>query len=348
MTAADLGRDEERLVMRFALFGCGRIGKVHADSIAAHPQAKLAWACHPREQAARVFASEYSADASTDVDAVLADPRVDAIVVASPTPTHVDLVTRGVLAGKAVLCEKPIDVDITRVDACWQQIKSENPTVMMGFNRRFDPSFRAVRDRIRAGEVGRLEQLIIISRDPAPPPPGHVAHSGGLFRDMTIHDFDMARFLLGEVVEVQATGANLISEEIAAAGDVDSAVVVLRGADGALCHITNSRRCAFGYDQRIEAFGELGMLTAENLRPTGVCFAGGDATEVADPYLNFYLDRYIPAYRAELHHFIKAVETGTQPEPGFADGRAALALADAAGESLRSGRVVRVEASPRD
>lgn len=166
-------------MVRFALLGCGRIGRVHADSIAAHPRAELAWACHPREQAARVFASDYGADASTDVDALLADPRVDAIVVASPTSTHVDLVTRGVLAGKAVLCEKPIDVDMTRVDACWEQIKSANPTVMMGFNRRFDASFQTVRDRIRAGDIGRLEQLIVISRDPAPPPPGYVASSGG-------------------------------------------------------------------------------------------------------------------------------------------------------------------------
>jgi len=328
-------------MMRFALIGCGKIGKVHADSIAAHPRAELAWACHPREQAARTFAAEYGAKASTDVDTVLADPSVDAILIASPTSTHVDLITRGVLAGKAALCEKPIDLDITRVDACWEQIKSENPTVMMGFNRRFDPSFRAVRDRIRSGEIGRLEQLIIISRDPAPPPPGYVAGSGGLFRDMTIPDFDMAHFLLGDIVEVQAAGGNFISEEIAEVGDIDSASIMMRGADGTLCQIVNSRRCAFGYDQRVEAFGELGMLTVENLRPTGVRFAGGAATEVADPYLSFYLDRYIPSYRAELDHFVTAVETGTPPEPGFADGRATLALADAAGESIRSGRVVR-------
>jgi myo-inositol 2-dehydrogenase/D-chiro-inositol 1-dehydrogenase len=332
-------------VVRFGVFGCGRIGKVHADSIAVHPRAELTWVCDPVEAAARAVGEQYGALSGTDVDAVLADPRVDAVVVASPTPTHVDLIMRGVAAGKAVLCEKPIDLDLARVDSCWQQIKDAAPTVMVGFNRRFDPSFRAVRDRVRGGAIGRLEQLIIISRDPAPPSAEYVAASGGLFRDMTIHDFDMARFLLGEVVEVQATGANLISDEIRDAGDVDSAVVVLRGADGALCHITNSRRCAFGYDQRIEAFGEHGMLTVENLRPTGVRFAGRDATEVADPYLNFIFDRYTPAYRAELDHFISALEKGTQPEPGFADGRAALVLADAADESLRAGRVVRVDST---
>lgn len=232
--------------MRFALVGCGRIGKVHAESIVAHPRAELAWACHLREPVTRIFADEYGAKASTSVDAALADPDVDAILIASPTPTHVDMITRSVLAGKAVLCEKPIDVDISRVDACWEQIKGADPTVMMGFNRRFDPSFRTVRDRIRAGDIGRLEQLIIISRDPAPPPPGYVAGSGGLFRDMTIHDFDMARFLLGEVVAVQATGANCISAEIAEVGDIDSAAIILRSADRALCQIVNRRRCAFG------------------------------------------------------------------------------------------------------
>ena len=191
---------------------------------------------------------------------MLGDPSIDAVVVASPTPTHVDLLTRAVRTGKAVLCEKPIDLDITRVDACRAAIGALADRVMLGFNRRFDPSFADIRARVQAGEIGTLEQLTIISRDPAPPPAGYVTTSGGLFRDMTIHDFDMARFFLGDVVEVGATGSNLVSSEIAEAGDIDGAVVVLRGAGGALCSITNSRRCAFGYDQRLEAFGERGML----------------------------------------------------------------------------------------
>ena len=195
---------------------------------------------------------------------------------------------------------------------------------------------------VAEGEIGTLEQLVIISRDPAPPPATYVAASGGLFRDMTIHDFDMARFFLGEVVEVMATGANLISDEIAAAGDIDAAVVVLRGALGTLCSITNSRRCAFGYDQRLEAFGELGMLAAANQLPTSVRFSGATRTEVAPPYHNFFLDRYTPAYSAEMDHFVTAIETGSVPSPGFSDGRAALVLADAANESLRTGTTVKV------
>jgi myo-inositol 2-dehydrogenase/D-chiro-inositol 1-dehydrogenase len=329
-------------MVRLALIGCGRIGRVHADSIDVHPRAELAYVYDPLEDAAREVGTRFGATWGTDADAVFADASIDAVVVASPTPTHVDFLTRAVRAGKAVLCEKPIDLDLARVDACRAEIGALSDRVMVGFNRRFDPSFRDIRDRVAAGEIGSLEQLTIISRDPAPPPAAYVAVSGGLFRDMTIHDFDMARYFLGEVVEVTATGANLISDQIAAAGDIDSAVVVLRGAEGGLCSITNSRRCAFGYDQRLEAFGGLGMLTAANQLPTSVRFSGAEHTEVAAPYHNFFLDRYTPAYRAEMDHFVTVVETGSAPSPGFTDGRAALVLADAANESLRTGTAVKV------
>jgi myo-inositol 2-dehydrogenase/D-chiro-inositol 1-dehydrogenase len=329
-------------LIRFALFGCGRIGRVHADSIDVHPRATLAWVYDPIESAAHDVAERYGAATAPAVDAALDDLGVDAVVIASATPTHVELLTRAVRAGKAVLCEKPIDLDLARVDRCWTEIAALNPTVLLGFNRRFDPSFREVRDRIAAGEIGRLEQLTIVSRDPAPAPREYFAASGGLFRDMTIHDFDLARFFLGEVVEVYATGANVVADYIAELGDIDSAVVVLRGDDGTLCHITNSRHSAFGYDQRLEAFGSDGMLSVGNQHPSSVRLSNANQTEAAREYLNFFLDRYTPAYRAELDHLIGAIEQGRQPSPGFADGREALALADAALESLRTGQMVRL------
>jgi myo-inositol 2-dehydrogenase / D-chiro-inositol 1-dehydrogenase len=263
-------------------------------------------------------------------------------VIASTTPTHVDLLTRAVRAGKAVLCEKPIDLDLARVDRCWTEIAALNPTVMVGFNRRFDPSFREVHDRVAGGDIGRLEQLTIVSRDPAPASREYLAASGGLFRDMTIHDFDLARFFLGAVVEVYATGTNVVADYIAELGDVDSAVVVLRGSDGTLCHITNSRRSVFGYDQRLEAFGSAGMLSVGNQHPTSVRLSTATQTEAAPEYLNFFLDRYTPAYRAELDHLITAIEQASEPSPDFADGREALALADAALESLRTSRKVQL------
>jgi myo-inositol 2-dehydrogenase / D-chiro-inositol 1-dehydrogenase len=315
---------------------------VHAASIAGNPRTELTWVHDPIEPAAQALARRYGATATTDAEAVLADPRVDAVVVASPTPTHVDLLTRSVLVGKAVLCEKPIDLDIARVDACWERIADADPTVMVGFNRRFDPSFKEIHGRVRAGEIGRLEQLVITSRDPAPPPVEYLAVSGGLFRDMTIHDFDLARHFLGDIVEVEAMGANLVCDRIGAIGDIDTAMVLLRGAGGALCQITNSRHCAFGYDQRLEVFGEQGMLTATNQLATSVRFHGADRAESTSPYLTFFLERYGAAYRAELDHFITAIEQGTRPEPGFAAGRAALAVADAANESLRTGCAVRL------
>jgi myo-inositol 2-dehydrogenase/D-chiro-inositol 1-dehydrogenase len=329
-------------LIRFALFGCGRIGRVHADSIDVHPRAELAWVYDPIESAALDVAKRYGAESAPNVDSAIDDPSIHAVVIASATPTHVDLLSRAVRAGKAVLCEKPIDLDLARVDQCWGEIGGLNPTVLVGFNRRFDPSFREVKERIAAGDIGRLEQLTIVSRDPAPAPREYLAASGGLFRDMTIHDFDLARFFLGDVAEVYATGANVVADYIAELGDIDSAVVVLRTADGALCHITNSRRCVFGYDQRLEAFGSAGMLSVGNQHPTSVRLSAATQTEAAPEYLNFFIDRYTPAYRAELDRLITAVEQGSQPSPGFADGREALALADAALESLRTGRAVRL------
>ena len=329
-------------MLRFGLFGAGRIGRVHADSLAAHPRAELATVYDPIEPAAREVAGRYGAKATGDAGAILGDPGIGAVIIASPTPTHVELLTASVRAGKAVLCEKPIDLDLARVDACWAEIRDRDATIMVGFNRRFDPTFTEVHARVAAGEIGRLEEVLITSRDPAPAPAAYIASSGGIFRDMTIHDFDMARFFLGEVVEVQAMGANLIEPYIAEAGDVDSAVVTLRGAGGELGQIVNSRRCAFGYDQRLEAFGADGMLTAGNQTAASVRRSGASGTETAPPYLNFFLDRYAQAYRAELDHLISCAEQGLAPSPGFADGRAALVLADAAGESLKTGRAVRI------
>jgi myo-inositol 2-dehydrogenase / D-chiro-inositol 1-dehydrogenase len=206
----------------FALFGCGRIGRMHARNIGTHAGAELVACYDVAAQAAAAVADELGTLQAQSVDDVLANPRVRAVLIASSTDTHVELIARSVQAGKAVLCEKPIDLDIARVETCWRAIADLRPMVMLGFNRRFDPSFRALRDRILAGEIGRVEQVVITSRDPAPPPMSYIPSSGGLFRDMTIHDFDMARYLAGDIAEIQAMGANLIDPEIAAQGDIDA------------------------------------------------------------------------------------------------------------------------------
>lgn len=329
-------------MLRFGLFGAGRIGQVHAASLAAHPGTELAAVHDPMHEAASAIAASYGGRVAASAEEVLEDPTVDAVIIGSPTATHVPLLTAAVRAGKAVLCEKPIDLDLARVDRCQAEIEPLGGIVMIGFNRRFDPSIADARARVAAGQIGRLEQLTIVSRDPAPAPAGYIATSGGIFRDMTIHDLDLARFFLGEIVEVQAMAANLVEPYIAAAGDHDSAMLTLRAADGALCQIVNSRRCSYGYDQRLEAFGSEATLTVANQTPTSVHRSDATGTGQGAPYLAFFLDRYAPAYRAELDHLVACMETGTAPSPTFTDGREALALADAANESLRTGAVVRL------
>lgn len=327
----------------FAVLGCGRIGRMHARNVKAHPRAELVAVYDVAAEAAKETAAALGTWAAGSVEEALADPRVEAMLIASTTDTHVELITQAAKAGKAILCEKPIDLDLARVDACWREIGGLDPLVMIGFNRRFDPSFKALCQRIQAGEIGRLEQVVITSRDPAPASAEYLKGSGGLLRDMTIHDLDMARYLAGEIVAVQAMGANLIDPGIEAIGDIDAAMVTLRAASGALVHINNSRRCAYGYDQRIEAFGEKGMLQAGNRRPTTVAAWSAARTEARDPVLNFFIERYQEAYLAEIDHFIDCLERGSQPLAGFAEGREALRLADAALEALRTGRTVRLD-----
>jgi myo-inositol 2-dehydrogenase / D-chiro-inositol 1-dehydrogenase len=329
-------------MLRVALFGAGRIGQVHARSAALHEAARLAWVIDPVLPAAKALADRYGATAGTVVDDPLGDPCVDAVVIASPTPTHIDLLRRAVLAGKPVLCEKPIDLDLHTIDRCWAEIAAYQPTVMMGFNRRFDPTFRQIRQRIEQGEIGTLRALRITSRDPEPPPRSYLDASGGIFRDMTIHDFDIARYFLGEVAEVYAVVADDGHGQMAATGDAHQAMVLMRSQQGALCSITNSRTCVFGHDQRIEAFGDGGMLEAANQTPVSVRSYTPAAAESMVTYEHFFVERYREAYLAEFSEFVRTVREGRRPAPGFADGRAALALAEAAIESVATGRAVAV------
>jgi myo-inositol 2-dehydrogenase / D-chiro-inositol 1-dehydrogenase len=330
-------------MVKFAVLGCGRIGRMHALNLARHPRVELAYVYDVAPAAAAAVADATKARQAGTVEEILSAAGVAAVLIASTTDTHLDLLVRAVEAGKAVLCEKPIDLDLAKVDASWSRIEARDPTIMVGFNRRFDASFKAVRERIRADEIGKLEQVIITSRDPGPPPVAYIQTSGGLFRDMTIHDFDLARYLMGDIQAVHAIGANLVDPAIAAAGDIDAAMITLVANSGALCQINNSRRSAYGYDQRIEAFGEKGMLQAGNQRATTVSFWGAAATEAKDPVLNFFIERYTPAYLAEIDHFVDCVENGTAPLVGYRDGREALRLADAALESMRTGQTVRLE-----
>ncbi|MBV8742122.1 MAG: inositol 2-dehydrogenase, partial [Sinobacteraceae bacterium] len=314
-----------------------------AGNLARHPSARLIYVYDVATTLATQTASELSVKAAASLEEVLADGKVDAVLIASPTGTHVPLISAAVKAGKAVLCEKPIDLDVERAQACWREIAPHQPVVMIGFNRRFDASFRSLRERLHEGAIGKLEMVIITSRDPAPPSAEYLESSGGLFKDMSIHDFDMARWLAGDIVEVQAFGANLIDPVFAQHADIDTCAISLRASAGALIQINNSRRCAYGYDQRIEVFGSKGMLQAGNHRATSVELWNGEHTAAQDVVLDFFMRRYQHAYAAEVDAFIAALQDGQPVSPGFPDGLAALRLAIAAEESLQSGRAVSLQ-----
>ena len=284
-------------MLRVALLGAGRIGQVHARSIVESGEAELVWVADPVEEAARTLAGKYGAKASPEPGDAIADPSVDAVLIASATATHTELIRASVLAGKKVLCEKPIDVDLARIDATWDAIKDRAPFVMLGFNRRFDPSFREVHARVAAGEIGPIRALRITSRDPQPPPAAYLAVSGGMFVDMTIHDFDMARYFLGEIVEVSAVASHNNDPVFIEAGDHAQAMITLRSRDNVLCQIVDSRFCAYGYDQRLEAFGDAGSLEAGNLTATTVrAYSREPHRRHAGPVRErSCLERYMPA-----------------------------------------------------
>jgi myo-inositol 2-dehydrogenase/D-chiro-inositol 1-dehydrogenase len=325
--------------MRFGIIGAGRIGKIHAANVAARKDSEVRLVADADPAAAKALADATGARVD-GIDAILASNEVDAVAICAPTDMHADLIERAVRAKKAVFCEKPVDLDARRVRACLDTVVAAGGTVMVGFNRRFDPNFATLQKRIADGAIGALEMVSITSRDPGPPPLSYIARSGGLFRDMMIHDFDMARFLLGEEpISVSAMGASLVDKAIGEAGDVDTAVVIMQTKSGKVAQISNSRRAAYGYDQRIEAHGAKGMLRADNVRESTVEFAGAQGF-VGDKALNFFLERYVVAYRDELDAFVRAVTAGVAPRPSGEDGWRANLLADAAHESWRSGQRV--------
>jgi len=322
-----------------ALFGAGRIGKIHAGNLARQSGARLKYVADVNQAAAGELASQHGAKVAT-VDAALADKSVGAVVIASSTDTHADLLLRAAQAGKAIFCEKPVDLDLARAVSAAEAVKRAGVTCLIGFQRRYDPTFAALKSRIVAGEIGEPEMLIVTSRDPGAPPVDYIKVSGGIFKDMLIHDFDIFRWILDdEAATVYATGSCLTDPTIEAAGDIDSTTVTIRTRRGRLAQINTSRRAAYGYDQRFEVLGGKGMLQAGNHRPTEVA-AHTAASVSRDKPEHFFLERYRVAYANEMAHFIDAVAGGKPVRTSIADGVKALELADAATRSWRERRIV--------
>ncbi|MGY4752551.1 inositol 2-dehydrogenase [Pannonibacter sp. Q-1] len=331
-------------MLKIAVLGCGRIGRMHAANIAAHPRAELAAVFDIHRASAEQVAAHYGVVAAESADEVFASTAVDAVLVATVTETHADYIEKAVAAGKPVLCEKPIDLSLDRVNRCADAIRSKDVPVQIGFNRRFDPGHRAAWNAVRSGEIGELHQVIISSRDPGMPPRSYYETAGGLFRDMTIHDFDLARFMLGEEPEeVFAVGGRLIDPTLMdELNDYDSVMVIMRTASGKQCHINNSRTSTYGYDQRVELLGTAGMVISGNRKPHELRRYGAVSVDAAEPYLNFFIERYREAFDAEIHAFVDCIEKGEAPQVGFEDGRQALVLAEAAMKSAVEGRFVKI------
>ena len=322
-----------------ALVGAGRMGGLHARNLALSPRFRLVGIADHNEKLAAELADELHTPVRS-YGGILGDPLIEAVVVASSTSSHLENVLLGLASGKAVFCEKPLSLDADTLASALPDIEHAARPVFIAFNRRFDPNFRQIHDRIASGEMGQLETLHIISHDPAPPPIDYVKVSGGMFKDMTIHDFDMARWLLGEdPVEVYSAATAVIDPAIGAAGDVDTAKILLRTASGRICVISNSRRSGYGYDQRIEAFCAKGLLRAGNVLSSTV-ESWGESGAKTDPLQNFFLDRYAGAYRAEMDHFSDILSSAVRPMIGYGDGLAALAIAEAAMESHLESRTV--------
>ena len=328
-------------MIRIGLLGCGRIGQVHARAIKDLPDATVAAVSDAMAPAAEALAAKTGAEVR-DTDTIIESADIDAVVVGTPTTTHYDIIHKAARAGKGIFCEKPVDLSSDRIRDCIKVVEETGVPFFTAFNRRFDPNFAALQARIAEGDIGQVELVTILSRDPAPPPIDYIKTSGGLFRDMMIHDLDMARFLLGEdPVSVFAVGSSLVDPEIGKEGDVDTAAVTLTTKSGAICQISNSRRASYGYDQRIEVHGAKGMLRAHNQLENSVEFAGSHGFTAA-PAQNFFLERYERAYAAEMASFVEALSTGTSPKPDIHDGLRAQLMADAAAESLETGQPIKL------
>ena len=336
---------EKAATVRFGVIGAGRIGKIHAANLALRvPGAAIAAISDIDPGAARQLAGQLNVPTvAEDYHELLADPGVDAVAVCSSTNTHARIVVEAAQAGKHIFCEKPIDHDLAKIDQALAAVQAAGVKFQVGFNRRFDPNFRKIRQMVADGEIGTPHILRITSRDPAPPPVSYVRVSGGIFLDMTIHDFDMARYLMGsEVLEVYASGGALVDPEIGAAGDLDTVVITLRFENGAIGTIDNSRKAVYGYDQRVEVFGSGGMLQALNNLPENIVFSNADQVQTPKP-LYFFLERYAESFAAEMQAFVRSIREDTQPPVTGADGRIPVVMGMAAHRSVLEHRPVRLE-----
>ncbi|MFC6672908.1 inositol 2-dehydrogenase [Marinobacterium aestuariivivens] len=330
-------------MIRFCLFGSGRMGDLYCQIITRNPNAELVGVINPNLPSAKRLTDKYGGQAFASFDDCLQHSDIDAAIVCSPTNTHLEIISQVSRAGKAILCEKPIDLSLERVDQCIALVEEHRVPFMVGFNRRFDPTIAALRAQVVEGKIGKLNMVLLTSRDPAPPPIEYIERSGGYFCDSTIHDIDLACWITGETpVEVFTSASCLVDEGIGKAGDVDTAMTTLKMPSGVLCHINNSRKAVYGFDQRIEVFGSGGMLQTQNQRDILLSHSTAEATDAKPLLKHFFLERYAQSFEQEIAEFISSLESNIPPSVNQEDGRRALEVALACGQSLREGRAIKL------
>lgn len=328
-------------VPRVGIIGAGRIGRVHAKTVVQMDGAELAMIADPFEKFGKQAASDFNTKWSPNWEDMLSDDTIDGIVIGSPTPYHAEQIQKTAKAGKAIFCEKPISNDLEVIDKCLQVVSNENARLLIGFQRRFDENFMAVREQVQSGAIGDVRVFQINSRDPAPPPAEYLAQSGGIFLDMMSHDFDQARFCTGGEIEEVYVAGKAFEEAAQQANDLDTVIVTLKMSNGAIGTIGNSRRCAYGYDQRIEVFGSKGMLSSNNRAKHTVNLSSESGTSSPLIY-SFFMDRYADAYAGVMQAFVKMIRDGSEPPVSGLDGRAPIVAAMAANKSYAEGRPVRL------
>ena len=331
-------------MINFALIGAGRIGKMHAEIINANSDANLKFVYDVNSQLANEVANMSNAEVANTPEDAINSSEIDAVLIASATPTHIQFIKMSANAGKAVFCEKPIDLDISKVNQCKNELKDIKTPIQIGFNRRFDLSHSKVQESRAKKEIGELEMIVITSRDPAAPGLDYLNAAGGFFRDTTIHDFDLSRFILGNdpIVEVSAFGENLFDQNVRIAKDFDTAMFILKSKSGVLIHINNSRRAVYGYDQRVEVFGSQGMVISNNQTTNSVERFTNTSTSSKDLIHFFFIERYQQAYRDQFNSFIECIKMNSTPKVTFEDGRKALIIANAAYESFENKKIVEI------
>jgi len=331
-------------MINIALFGLGRIGVMHAQNIYLNNNCSLQYVFDINQVLANKIAKKFNSISIKNTRIAYTDKNVDVIFITTPTSTHIKYIMEAVKFKKTIFCEKPLDLNIKKINQCKKFIKKYNPKIQVGFNRRYDPGHYALKKSIQIGEIGKLEKIIITSRDPAPPSMAYLKVSGGIFRDMTIHDFDLIRFYLGndEVKEIFATTTNLSDLRIKKINDYELAMCLIKSEKGVICMINNSRHCSYGYDQRVEVFGSKGMVISGNRRDNASEKFLGSKTAIKRPLLNFFIDRYEKAYQLQLDDLVYLVQKRKNPRASFEEGRKAIIIANAAYKSLKFNKVVKI------